>query len=211
MLTACTLASLLFAPAAGRVAAQDSAPPARTSAAKPLDADALARQLASRDPLARQRAAEDLAHLAAAEQRRLIEGHRLQEKNARVRVALDWALYRAGRRESLYDLVRALDSGRSDQAQVYLSQLETPEVLYPLLERVNGNTQIKLLQVLSHVGDASTAERIRPLASSPDPKVAEAARAAASEIAARLASPEAQTSNSRRRKAEDDSTEDVTP
>src|SRR4051794_14322719 len=52
------------------------------------------KRLASRDPLARQHAAEELARFEATDQRRVIEGYRLQEKNERVRLALDWALYR---------------------------------------------------------------------------------------------------------------------
>ncbi|HYY43199.1 MAG TPA: hypothetical protein VE775_10745 [Pyrinomonadaceae bacterium] len=52
-------------------------------------ATAATRRLASNDPLARQQAAEELAQLAAAGERRLVEGYRLQEKNTRVRLALD--------------------------------------------------------------------------------------------------------------------------
>jgi predicted DCC family thiol-disulfide oxidoreductase YuxK len=174
--------------ARARVAnAQDDDEPtlARSSSA---DSSALVRQLTSRNAQERQRAAEELAHLAPVEHRRLVEGYRLQEKNSRVQVALDWALYRMGKRESLYSLVRALDSDRSDQAVVYLSALETPDALYNFLERTNGHTQIKLLQVLAHVGDASTLERIEPHTRSLDPKLAEAARSAAQDISQRLAS-----------------------
>ncbi|HEX8473816.1 MAG TPA: hypothetical protein VF666_07260 [Pyrinomonadaceae bacterium] len=149
-------------------------------------ADAV-RQLTSRDALVRKRAAEDLARMADTEQRRLVEGYRLQEKDGRVRVALDWALYRMGKAEALYNLVRALDSSRFDQASVYLGELETPEPLYIFLERTNGNTQIKLLQVLAHMGDAATLARIKPLADSLDPLIAQAAREAAHDITTRLA------------------------
>lgn len=153
---------------------------------KVSSADAL-RQLTNRDPLVRKRGAEELARMADAEQRRMVEGYRLQEKDGRVRVALDWALYRMGKSEALYSVVRALDSSRFDQASVYLTELETPAPLYVFLERTNGNTQIKLLQVLAYSGDAETLERIKPLASSPDPLVVEAARQAADDISKRLA------------------------
>ena len=86
-----------------------------------------AKQLTDRDPLIRQHGAEELAHAAAPEWRHLVEGYRLQEKNARVRLALDWALYRMGKDEALYAVVRALDTGRADQAAGYLASLETPE------------------------------------------------------------------------------------
>ncbi len=152
----------------------------------PADSAAAQRQLASRDPLERQRAAEELARLASTGNRKLLEGYRLQEKNARVKLALDWALYRIGKTESLFAVVGALDSSRAAQASSYLVTLETPEPLYLFLERTNGNTQVKLLEVLARIGDASTLERLKPHAASFDPKVAEAARLATRDIEQRL-------------------------
>lgn len=152
----------------------------------PADSTAAQKQLASRDPLERQRAAEELAQLAERGNRKLLEGYRLQEKNARVKLALDWALYRIGKTETLFAVVGALDSSRAAQASSYLVTLESPEPLYLFLERMNGNMQIKLLEVLAKVGDASTLERIKPHAASFDPKVAEAARLATREIEQRL-------------------------
>jgi HEAT repeat protein len=144
------------------------------------------KQLASRDPLVRQRAAEELAQTPAPRNRKLLEGYRLQEKNARVRLALDWALYRIGKTETLFAIVRALDSPRADQAHAYLSALDTPEPLYLFLERANGNTQIKLLEVLAKIGDGGTLDKFAPYRQSPDPKIAEAAQQAAREIEQRL-------------------------
>ena len=93
-----------------------------------------AKQLGSTDPLVRQRSAEALARLAATDQRKLVEGYQLQEKNKEVRLALDWALYRMGKAEALYRVVDDLDSGRQEQAVGYLSELESPDVLYPFLK-----------------------------------------------------------------------------
>ncbi|HEX8180765.1 MAG TPA: hypothetical protein VF525_14545 [Pyrinomonadaceae bacterium] len=146
---------------------------------------AATRRLASNDPLARQQAAEELAQLAAAGERRLVEGYRLQEKNTRVRLALDWALYRMGKAEALYAVVRALDSARAEQAAGYLAALETPQPLYLILPRVNGNTQVKLLDVLARIGDDTTLAQLKPFADSFDPKIADAARHAEQEIARR--------------------------
>jgi hypothetical protein len=157
------------------------------------------KQLASRDPLERQRAAEELARLASTDNRKLLEGYRLQEKNARVKLALDWALYRIGKTEALFAVINALDSSRAAQASSYLTTLETPEPLYLFLERVNGNTQIKLLEVLGKIGDAMTLERIKPHSASFDPKVAEAARLAAQEIEQRLGETPADTPATRPR------------
>jgi HEAT repeat protein len=151
------------------------------------NADVAARQLTSPDPLVRQRAAEELARLAATNKRKLVEGYRLQEKNDRVRLALDWALYRTGKPEALFSVVRALDSNRYNQAQAYLSEIDTPDALYPFLNRVNATTQSRLLEALARIGDATTLEKIKPYASSADPRVASAARFATREITRRLA------------------------
>jgi hypothetical protein len=146
-----------------------------------------AKRLVSRDPLVRQRAAEELADLSAADWRRLVEGYRLQESDARVKLALDWALYRMGKTETLYAVVGALDSSRHAQAQSYLSKMESPEPLYIFLESGNTKAKVRLLEVLARTGDAGTVERIRPYTTALDPQVARAARASISEINARLA------------------------
>jgi hypothetical protein len=156
---------------------------------KPADANALMRQLTDRDAFVRQRAAEELARLADTKQRKLVEGYRLQEKHPRVRLALDWALYRMGKPDALYTVVRDLDSTRYNQSEAYLAELETPEPLYAILPRVNGNTQIKLLEALARTGNSGTLEIVRPYAESPDFKIADAARFATREITRRLDAP----------------------
>jgi hypothetical protein len=183
-----TLALLLFVSA--QALAQADAPAAAARDDSPgesrQDSSAVARRLSSRNAFERREAAEELARLAAAEHRRLAEGYRVQEKDARVKVALDWALYRMGKAEAIYPLVRALDSKQADQAVKYLSGLETPEPLYAVLPRVNGNTQIRVLEVLAHVGDRETLEHLKPYAASLDPGIADAAKFAEREITIRL-------------------------
>ncbi len=170
-LKAALVCLLLLAPAAAR--AQDSA--------------SVSRRLSSRIASERRGAAEELARLAAVEHRRLVEGYRVQEKDDAVKNALDWALYRMGKRESLFPLVRSLDSKKhAEQTVGYLKQLETPEPLYIFLDRVNGNTQIRLLEVLAAVGDRDTLERIKPFTQSLDPGIADAAKFAEREISIRL-------------------------
>jgi hypothetical protein len=151
------------------------------------------KQLASRDPLTRQHAAEELARLEATDQRRLVEGYRLEEKNARVKLALDWALYRMGKTESLFPIVRALDSSRSDQATSYLLTLDKPGSLYLFLEQMNGNTQARLLDIFAKIGNTETLDKIRPFTQSYDPKIAEAAKNAVSSIEQRGAQSPANT------------------
>jgi hypothetical protein len=153
------------------------------------------KQLGSRDALVRQRSAEALARLAATDQRKLVEGYHLQEKNKEVRLALDWALYRMGRAEALYRIVDELDSGRQEQAIGYLSELESPDVLYPFLKREKNAPRINagLLKALAHIGDAQTLDLIKSFRDSHQPYVAEAAEIAHDEIEKRLAEPAAAT------------------
>ena len=147
-----------------------------------------AKQLGSTDPHVRRRSAEALATLAATDQRKLVEGYQLQEKNKEVRLALDWALYRMGRSEALYRIVDELDSGRQAQAVGYLSELESPDLLYPFLKRTNNAPRINagLLKALARIGNAQTLDLIKPFRDSHQPYVAEAAEVAHDEIEKRL-------------------------
>jgi HEAT repeat protein len=162
-----------------------------------------AKQLGSADPLVRQRSAEALARLAATSQRKLVEGYQLEEKNKDVRLALDWALYRMGREEALYRIVDELDSGRQNQAVGYLSELESPDVLYPFLKRTTNAPRINagLLKALARIGDAQTLDLIKPFRESQQPYVAEAAEVAHDEIEKRLGEP-APTTRARPRTVE---------
>ena len=163
-----------------------------------------AKQLGSTDPHVRQRSAEALARLAATDQRKLVEGYQLQEKNKEVHLALDWALYRMGRSEALYRIVDELDSGRQEQAIRYLAELESPDVLYPFLKRAKNAPRITagLLKALARTGDAQTLELIKPFRESHQPYVAEAAEIASDEIEKRLSEPGASTTRARPRSVE---------
>jgi hypothetical protein len=175
---------LLFAANASALAQDGSANPTA------FDSATVARKLSSRSPLERREAAEALARAAAAEHRRLTEGYRAQEKDTRVRLALDWALYRMGKNEALFGVVSELDSKKTaEQAVGYLKQIESPEPLYVFLGRVNGNTLIRVLEVLASVGDAATLERIKPYTEALDPGIADAAKFAEQEITLRLQEP----------------------
>ena len=150
-----------------------------------------AKQLSSLDANVRRRSAEALARLAATDQRKLVEGYHLQESNKEVRLALDWALYRMGRAEALYRVVRELDSGRQEQAIGYLTELDSPDLLYPFLERRNNQPRINagLLKALARIGDVQSLDLIKPFRESTQPYVAEAAESAHDEIEKRLAEP----------------------
>src|SRR5687768_1320584 len=161
------------------------------------------KQLGSADALLRQRSAEALARLAATDQRKLVEGYQLQEKNKEVRLALDWALYRMGRSEALYRIVRELDSGRQEQAIGYLTELESPEDLYPFLKKQNNPPRMNagLLKALARIGDSQTLDLVKPFRESHQPFVAEAAEIAHDEIEKRLGEP-APTTRARPRTVE---------
>jgi hypothetical protein len=168
----------VFAESKGRGFGQDNA--------SRLDSASVAKRMSSPNAFERREAAEELARMAATEHRRLVEGYRVQEKDARVKLAMDWALYRLGKSDAIYPLVRALDSKQAEQAVKYLSGLESPQALYAVLPRVNGHTQIRLLEVLAHVGDRDTLERLKPYVDSLDPGIADAAKFAEREITIRL-------------------------
>ena len=150
-----------------------------------------AKQLSSPDANVRRRSAEALARLAATDQRKLVEGYQLEEKNKEVRLALDWALYRMGRSEALYRVVKDLDSNRQDQAVGYLAELESPDLLYPFLKKENNPPRVNagLLKDLGRIGDAQTLDLIKPYRESHQPYVAEAAELAHDEIEKRLGEP----------------------
>ena len=163
-----------------------------------------AKGLGSTDPQVRQKSAEALAKLAATDQRKLVDGYLFQEKNKDVRLALEWALYRMGKAEALYSIVNDLDSGRQQQAVGYLSELESPDVLYPFLKRANNAPRINagLLKALARIGDAQTLELVTPFRESHQPYVAEAAEIAHDEIEKRLSEPAANATRARPRTVE---------
>ena len=179
---------LLMLLVVGTAQAQQSSVDGVDARSDPKD---FAKQLGSTDPLVRQKSAEALARLAATDQRKLVEGYQLQEGNKEVRLALDWALYRMGRSEMLYRIVDELDSGRQEQAIGYLSELESPDLLYPFLKRTNNTPRINagVLKALARIGDAQTLELIKPFRESHQPYVAEAAEMAHDEIEKRLGEP----------------------
>ncbi len=117
-----------------------------------------------------------------------MEAYQLQEKNKGVRLALDWALHRMGKAETLFRIVRELNSSRHDQAVGYLKQLDSANLPYPFL-RQNGNparVTVGLLEALGELGNGETLEMIKPLRDSFVPGVAEAAEVSIQRIETRI-------------------------
>ncbi|HEX5706234.1 MAG TPA: hypothetical protein VFX96_02990 [Pyrinomonadaceae bacterium] len=172
----------------------------------------LVRQLGERDAQTRREAAEELARRVAVEHQRLVEGYRMQEGDARVRLALDWALYRMGKSQALFEVVRGLESdSRYEQSLSYLAQLETPAPLHVFLKRLSGKTQSRLIEALARVGDASTLEELKPFIESSDPLVSEAAKFAEREINIRLEEQPASDEVQRQRRTNDTPEEEEPP
>jgi hypothetical protein len=187
MLLACAAATLALAQDGDEPVAATNDEPVVAATAPRDEAAALISQLGNRDPLVRQHAAEELARRVDVDKLKLVEGYRIQEKNASVKAALDWALYHMGRNESLFALVRALDSSQGDQIAGYLAQLESPQPLHIFLGRTKRVAQVRLLEVLAEIGNAETLEHIKPALESFEPTVAVAAENAAEQINNRLA------------------------
>ncbi|HKS30500.1 MAG TPA: hypothetical protein VJS44_21925 [Pyrinomonadaceae bacterium] len=158
-------------------------------AANPADAQAQAavQRLASALPAMRQQAAEELARLSANEQQKLVQGYYIQEKSSRVKLALAWALYRMSVSKMLFEIVRDLDSSRSEQAAGYLRTLDDPQPLYMFLGTAKPRVVVELLKVLADIGNQTTLAQIKPLTEAYDPKVSIAAQRATDAITERLA------------------------
>lgn len=154
-----------------------------------------AKQLASLDPTIRQTAAEELGRMVALDQKKMVEGYLLQEKDKRVKLALTWALYRMGKSQLLFQVVRELDSSRHDQAVTYLSQLESADQLYAILKQEDTRPKVTVgvIEVLGRIGDNEALQQIKPFEDSYDPKVAEAAKEASGLIQQRLGEVQAPT------------------
>jgi HEAT repeat protein len=171
--------AVMFFAFAAVARAQDDAP----------DSAQYARQLSSIDPITRRTAAEALARLAALDQKKLVEGYLLQEKDKRVKLALNWALYRMGKGEMLFPIVRDLDSVRHDQAADYLAQMERPDDLYFFLKQDNTPLKVeaRLIEVLGQIGDGESLNQIKPFIDHFDSNIAAAAKTATAQIQQRLA------------------------
>lgn len=174
--------------AASPVAANEE-PELPTEVERRASSERIARELSNRNPQLRQQAAEQLARLAAAEQLRLVQGYRLQERDPRVRLALDWALYRLGKNENLFTIANALASARREQAIGYLQRVDDPTALDIFLHSPKRTIRTGILEVLGGIGNERTLAKIEPLVASPDLDVASAAHLAVTQIENRLQKP----------------------
>lgn len=102
-----------------------------------------------------------------------------EEDDADVRIALAFGLVTSGQTAYLEEIVRALDSRRDDQAEIYLFELGSYEgklsELYPHLRNPNSDIRSKLVRVLGNIGQPEARPYIQPLTEDPDRDVVEAA------------------------------------
>jgi HEAT repeat protein len=114
------------------------------------------------------------------------------EKDAEVKLALEFAMTALGKSDYLSDLVNELPSRtRGDVAQPYLIELARipgflPK-LYPYLQSPNAGVRKRLCTVLMFGGDQTSLDQLDRLSHDPDGDVAAAALAAKSGLRARLA------------------------
>jgi HEAT repeat protein len=135
----------------------------------------------------RELAAEGLARLdydASSFTSRIVE-----ERNAEVRLAQSFALVSSGQSSYIQSLVDALDTRRSNQAEVYLYELGRFEgriaEIYPHLRNPDADIRERLLRVLGRIADPESRPYIQPLTEDRDSDVAAAAVAALRQLTGR--------------------------
>ena len=108
----------------------------------------------------------------------------LREKSARVKLALNYALYHLEREEHLIEIVKNLDK---DQAYYYLLEMNAKDVpqLYPYLKEADSSIRIRLLEITGLRGDLSAVPIIQEIAESPNKELASAANLALRRILGR--------------------------
>ena len=147
--------------------------------------------LESVDKLIRTSAAEGLARAGDPKALPDLEKAYGVEKDADVKLALEFAMSALGKFDYLSDLVNELSSRtHADVAQPYLIELaRTPGFLpklYPYLQSPNANVRKRLCTVLMFGGDQTSLSQLDRLSHDPDSDVAAQAVQAKSGLRARL-------------------------
>lgn len=121
------------------------------------------------------------------------------EKNADVRLAMQFAITSMGRNDYLSSIVESLDSGQADSAQAYLVELaRSPgflKQLYPYMNSRNAQVRQHLCNVLMYSGDATSIPELQQLSHDSNSDVAAAALRAMSAVRSRAGTPTAAAAN----------------
>jgi HEAT repeat protein len=157
---------------------------------QPVSVPLFIKALRREDKAMRASAAEGLARAGDPKAVPELEKSLSAEKNADVRLAMEFALTAVGRDDYLAALVHVLSSRlRGDDAQAYLRELSRdPKFLpklYPFLSEHEAPVRQRLCTVLMFTGDQSSLSRLEPLSHDPDSDVAAEALRAMRAIRAR--------------------------
>jgi HEAT repeat protein len=145
----------------------------------------------SEDKNLRQAAAEGLARAADPQSLGELEKAVSAEKDAEVKVAIEYAISALGKQDYLSSLVSELGSKtRGDVARAYLTELARDPTflprLYPYLQSQDAGVRKRLCMVLMYSGDQSSLEPLDRLSHDPDSDVAAQALRAKRAIRARV-------------------------
>ena len=139
----------------------------------------------------RQGAGEGLARAADPQSRAELEKALTVEKDARAKLAMEFALAALGKEDAVSDVVSELGSKiRGDVARAYLTELSRNPAflpkLYPYLQSPDAGIRKRLCEVLMYSGDQASLQQLDRLEHDPDTDVAAAALRAKRAIRARL-------------------------
>jgi HEAT repeat protein len=145
----------------------------------------------SEDKNLRQAAAEGLARAADPQSLGELEKAVTVEKDAPVKLAIEFAITALGKQDYLSSLVNELGSKtRGDTARAYLTELARDPAflprLYPYLQSQDADVRKRLCTILMYSGDQSSLEPLDRLSHDPDNDVAAQALRATRAIRARL-------------------------
>jgi HEAT repeat protein len=111
----------------------------------------------STDPILRLHAYEGLARIGDSSQATDVSRAHVNEKDPKMRLAQAYALFRMGRREHLDEMVRALDSRKTNaEARQYLVELKPQDLpdLYAETKFQEQNVREGLAEILGLIGDS---------------------------------------------------------
>jgi HEAT repeat protein len=157
----------------------------------PASIPLLTKALESDDKVARTSAAEGLARAADPKVLPELEKALTAERDAAVKLAIEFAMTALGKLDYLSDLVNELSSkSYGDVAQPYLIELaRTPSLLnrlYPYLQSPNAGVRKGLCTVLMFSGDQSSLDQLDRLSHDPSGDVSAQALRAKGALRARL-------------------------
>lgn len=143
------------------------------------------------DKNVRQAASEGLARVADPQSQDELEKVMTVEKDADVKLAIEFALAALGKQDDLNELVNEMDSkARGDVARSYLTELARSPAflpkLYPYVQSPNVEVRKRLCDVLMYSGDQTSFEPLDRLSHDPSSDVAAQAVRAKRAIRARL-------------------------